>query len=352
MQDKIHQGERQLRDSEQRYRALFDLAPDAVLVHADGVIRLANPFAARLLGAASPESLVGKALASLILPGQPGEQTLQRLDGASVAADLTTSAIAFGDQTATMVIARDISARKTIEQTLVRQDEELKRSNAELEQFAYVASHDLREPLRMVSSYVALLERRFADKLDADGRDFIAFAKDGAQRMDRLILDLLEYSRIGRRSQPSSQVPLAQAVAEALANLEVAVADAGASVTVAKDLPAVMGDSDELMRLFQNLIGNALKYRSPDRPAVVGVTCRRDGDDWLLAVTDNGIGIDADSLERVFGIFQRLHARSQFEGTGIGLAICRKIVERHGGRIWVQSVPGQGSEFLFRLPVA
>ena len=238
------------------------------------------------------------------------------------------------------------------ERLMRHQAEELAQSNAELQQFAYVASHDLREPLRMVGSYVALLERRYADKLDDDARTFIGFAKDGAQRMDRLIVDLLDYARVGRGSQPRQPVALAEAVATAVANLELAIADAHAEVTVAKDLPVVTGVPGELIRLFQNLIGNAVKYRHPDRPPVVRVGCRRDGADWVLSVEDNGIGIADEDLQRIFGLFQRLHSRQDYEGTGIGLAVCKKIVEQHGGRLWVRSRPGVGSEFLLTLPTA
>jgi len=226
----------------------------------------------------------------------------------------------------------------------------LQASNAELEQFAYVASHDLREPLRMVGSYVGLLERRLGPSLDDETRQFIAYAADGARRMDRLILDLLDYSRIGRRGQPMAQVDLGPVLAEAVGNLGVAIADAGAVVEVADGLPTVWGSRGELVRLFQNLIGNAVKYRSPERKPVVGVTVRgRDGGGWVLAVSDNGIGIEQQYFERIFGIFQRLHARNEYEGTGIGLAVCRKIVERHGGRIWLESSPGEGSIFLVTL---
>jgi signal transduction histidine kinase len=251
-----------------------------------------------------------------------------------------------GDLEFMRLLARWIGS--AIDRQLVH--EELARSNAELEQFAYVTSHDLREPLRQVSSYMTLLERRYGDRLDEDGRDFIGFARDGARRMDALILDLLAYSRIGRQGQKRGPVDLAPVLAEARANLGVAIAEAGATVEIAKDMPIVKGNRDALVRLFQNLIGNAVKYRDPTRPPQVTVTARWDSGQWVVTVQDNGIGIAPEHYGRIFGIFQRLHAQGRYEGTGVGLAICKKIVEFHQGRIWVDSVPGQGSAFHVALP--
>ncbi|MDO8607180.1 MAG: ATP-binding protein [Phaeospirillum sp.] len=246
---------------------------------------------------------------------------------------------------------QDITERKRVEQALAEKVAELARSNTELEQFAYVASHDLREPLRMVSSYVDLLGRRYADKLDDNAREYIAFAKDGAVRMDRLVLDLLEYSRIGRITQPMTLVPLDDILDRVLRALQGKAAEAGARVEVlTKPLPTVLGDAGELTRLLQNLIGNALKYRAADRPAVVTVTAETRGPVVELRIADNGIGIESQYFERVFLIFQRLHKRDEYEGTGIGLAICKKIVEHHGGRIWLESTPGEGSIFHIALP--
>ena len=246
---------------------------------------------------------------------------------------------------------RDITDQRRAEQALLDKAEELERSNTELEQFAYVASHDLREPLRMVSSYVDLLARRYNDRLDDDAREFIAFAKDGAARMDRLILDLLEYSRIGRITRPMLPVALGPVVERALAALSLKIEESGAEMSTPPSiLPTVLGDGEELMRLFQNLIGNAIKYRDPERKPVITIEAENAGKEWIITVADNGIGIDPKYYERVFLIFQRLHRRGEFEGTGIGLAICKKIVEHHGGRIWVQSTPGEGSRFSITLP--
>jgi len=237
----------------------------------------------------------------------------------------------------------DITARKTLELSLTR-------SNREMEQFAYVASHDLREPLRMVSSYVELLSRRYSNRLDAEGLEFIAFAREGAKRMDRLILDLLEYSRIGRTAKhPPHAVDLTEAAEQAIAILGPAIEETKASVVI-NTLPTVTGLRDDLVRLFQNLIGNAVKYHHPERPPKITLDGERQDSGWLIRVKDNGIGIHPDYLERIFGIFQRLHARDEYEGTGIGLANCKKIVEHHGGRIWAESTPGQGSCFCVFLP--
>ncbi|TAN47997.1 MAG: PAS domain S-box protein [Rhodospirillales bacterium] len=241
-------------------------------------------------------------------------------------------------------VMSDITERKKLEL-------ELQRSNTELEQFAYVTSHDLREPLRMVNGFVSLLEKKYADGLDAEAREYIAFAKDGAMRMDRLIQDLLNYARIGRSKEPFASVDLGKALTEAMLNLGAALADAKGRIELPEDMPLVMGDASELTRLLQNILGNALKYRIPDCPPVVKVSARQTGDEWLIAVQDNGIGIPPDQLERVFGIFQRLHTHQEYEGTGIGLAVCKKIVERHGGRIWIESEgEGKGSTLKFTLP--
>ncbi|MEI7834077.1 MAG: ATP-binding protein, partial [bacterium] len=237
---------------------------------------------------------------------------------------------------------RDITQRKKME-------EELARSNAELQQFAYVASHDLQEPLRMVASYVQLLERRYKGKLDADADEFIGFAVDGATRMKVLINDLLTYSRVGASNRVYTPVALAEVVKKSLLQLQLTVEDSGAVIDI-DEMPTVAGDDMQLLQLFQNLIGNALKFHG-DNPPRVHISAVRKGDFWQLGVHDNGIGIDKQYMERIFIMFQRLHTKVQYPGTGIGLAVCKKIVERHGGRIWVESSTTGGSVFYFTLPV-
>jgi PAS domain S-box-containing protein len=238
--------------------------------------------------------------------------------------------------------------RQRAKEAIEQQSRELARSNAELEQFAYVASHDLQEPLRMVSSYMQLLKRRYHGKLDADADEFIDFAVTGAARMQSLILDLLAFSRVGTRGSVCEPVRCDEVVERALANLRLAIEESGAEVEV-EPLPVVTGDSLQLSQVFQNLVGNALKFRGPEPPRVHVSATKLDGE-WQFRVRDNGIGIDPQYADRVFIIFQRLHKKESYSGTGIGLAICKKIVERHGGRIWVESEPGQGATFCFTLP--
>jgi len=227
---------------------------------------------------------------------------------------------------------------------------DLTRSNQELEQFAYVASHDLQEPLRMVSSFTQLLQERYGDQLDDRARKYIHYAVDGATRMQRLIRDLLAYSRVGSRAAPLAMVESRSALGEALRNLSAAVAESQARVTQ-DELPAVLADRSQLVQLFQNLVGNAVKFHGPQAPRV-HVSAAQKGDRWVFAVRDDGIGIAAGHLQRIFLIFQRLHDREEYPGTGIGLALCRRIVDRHGGEIWVESEPGKGSTFFFTLRAA
>ena len=232
---------------------------------------------------------------------------------------------------------------RVLERTL-----DLKRSNEDLEQFAYVASHDLQEPLRMVSSYIQLLRQRHGDKLDSNAREYIAFALDGATRMQQLIVDLLAYSRIGREGKQSGEVDLNQALDRALANLQVAIAESQAEI-VKVPMPVVRGDLTLLTQIFQNLVGNALKFRGEAKP-LVEITVSPQGREWRFSVSDNGMGIAPQDFERVFVVFQRLHSRDTYSGTGIGLSVVKKIVERHGGRIWVESALGKGTTFHFTLP--
>jgi PAS domain S-box-containing protein len=243
---------------------------------------------------------------------------------------------------------RDVTDRKRIEEQFKQQTDELARSNAELQQFAYVASHDLQEPLRMVSSYTQLLARRYQGKLDSDADEFIAFAVDGAQRMQDLIQDLLLYSRVGTRGRAFERTDCNAIVDHVLGDLSAAIVEARATV-IRDDLPTVLGDAVQLGQLFLNLIGNAIKFRGAEPPNV-HVSARHNHATWLFSVRDNGIGIEPQYVDRVFIIFQRLHGIGKYPGTGIGLAICKKIVERHGGRIWIESAPGEGTTFFFTIP--
>jgi len=233
--------------------------------------------------------------------------------------------------------------------TLLKRTEELTRSNVELDQFASVVSHDLQEPLRMITAYVHLLQAQYGGKLDKDADECIAFAVDGTKRMQGLIDDLLSYSRVGTRGKEFTATDCNAVLERTLLNLKRAIEEGGARVTQ-DDLPTVFGDEFQLGQLFQNLIGNAIKHHAQSAPQI-HIGCERKGKAWRFSVKDNGIGIDREYAERIFVIFQRLHTRQEYPGTGIGLAICKKIVERHRGEIWVESQPGRGSTFYFTLPV-
>jgi light-regulated signal transduction histidine kinase (bacteriophytochrome) len=242
----------------------------------------------------------------------------------------------------------DITERKQSEVALREAHEELKRSNSELEQFAYVASHDLQEPLRMVSSYTQLLERRYQQKFDADAREFMGYVVDGAARMKQLIEDLLAYSRVGTKGRDFKPVELEKPLSRALVNLKAAIDESAAAVSF-DPLPALPADEPQLAQVFQNLIGNALKFRSGAAPRIHVSSLEKDHE-WEIGVRDNGIGIEPQYFERIFMVFQRLHNKGEYPGTGIGLAIVKKVVERHGGRVRVESTPGEGSAFIFTLP--
>lgn len=246
---------------------------------------------------------------------------------------------------------QDVLSRQAAD--LDAQAVELRRSNAELEQFAYVASHDLQEPLRKVASFCQLLEKRYGDKLDDRGRQYIDFAVDGAKRMQVLINDLLTFSRVGRLNDASVECALDEVLSKALTNLDTVVTETGAEVERPERLPRVVGDPTLLVMLWQNLLGNAVKFRDPDRAPRIRITCDEDPDragSWRFCVTDNGIGIAPEFAEKVFVIFQRLHSRDTYGGTGIGLALCKKIVEHHGGRIWIDTAHTGGTRFCFTLP--
>lgn len=277
------------------------------------------------------------------------DEVFWKKDGTSFPVEYATTPVYEDGRIAgTVVTFRDITSRKVAEEHLKEALTELERSNKELEEFAYIASHDLQEPLRMVSSFLQLIESKHKGKLDEKTDQYIAFAVDGAMRMQNLIVDLLTYSRLFRMAE-FSPVDLKQVLKEAMSNLTAVIRESNATVTN-DDLPTVSGDKLRLVQLFQNLISNAIKFRKPDTPPLVHVSAKKEGREWVFSVRDNGIGIGPEYFHRIFQIFQRLHTREEYPGTGIGLTLCKKIVEGHNGRIWVESIPGEGSTFYFALP--
>jgi PAS domain S-box-containing protein len=361
-------AERALRDSEERFRQTFQLAASGICEVVDGRFVRANNSLCEILGY-SAEELLGKSVKEVSHPEDRDvtdaerarirrgeiesarfEKRYVRKDGQVVWCEIAIALVRAPDGTPQYEIAvfDDITERKRAEDALREAHEELKRSNAELEQFAYVASHDLQEPLRMVSSYTQLLMRRYGERLDGDAKEFTAYIVDGATRMKQLIEDLLAYSRVGTKGKEFKPVPVESALRRAIVNLRTAIEECGASITY-DTLPVVRGDDVQLAQLFQNLLGNALKFRSASVPRI-HVSSVAKQDEHEIVVADNGIGIEAQYFERIFMVFQRLHNKGEYPGTGIGLAICKKVVERHGGRIWVESRPGEGSAFHFTLP--
>lgn len=280
-----------------------------------------------------------------------GEFLNRRKDGGSywVLASITPVRDEAGQVTHFLGVMEDITDRREAEERLRRTIDQLASSNAELERFAHIAAHDLQEPLRSVSSYAQLLSRRYKGRLDADADDFIGYMVGGVERMQALMNDLVSYSRLQPQGRPFAPVDTGKAVEAALSNLHAAIAESGGTVSCGP-LPTVAGDEMQLMELFQNLVGNALKFRHPDVPPVVRIGAEQRDGDWLFSVADNGIGIAPEYHEHIFTIFERLHTQETYPGTGIGLAICRRVVERHGGRVWVESEPGAGTVFRFILP--
>jgi PAS domain S-box-containing protein len=362
-------AEKHLAQMEGRYRGLLEAAPDAmVVVNQGGEIVLLNLQAEKQFGYRRNE-LLGQKVTNIIPEGfaerliadglRSAEDALaqqigtgielsgRRKDKTEFPIELMLSPLSGAEGTLVTAAIRDISVRNAAEADLLHKVEELNRSNEELGQFAYIASHDLQEPLRMVASYTQLLSRRYAGKLDSDADDFIAYAVDGATRMQRLIQDLLAYSRVGTKGKDLLSTSSEEALQHALSNLRGAIEESGALVTH-DPLPEVLADEMQLVQLFQNLVGNAIKYQNPGIPKI-HIAALNGGKQYRFSVQDNGLGIDPQYFERIFGMFQRLHKREEFAGTGIGLAICKKIVERHGGQISVESQPGIGSTFRFAL---
>lgn len=344
-------------------RLVVDSSPNGVvMVDRRGVIVLVNRETERLFGYTRDE-LVGQSIERLVpvrfrnshpdmrqfFFAHPQARAMGagrdlfgvHKDGSEIPVEIGLNPIEVEEGFFVVASVIDITPRKQAEA-------ELRRSNEELEQFAYVVSHDLQEPLRTVSSYVQLLSRRYRDRLDADAVDFIDFTVGGVRRMQQLIADLLTFSRVGTRGAPLVPTGMQAVYENTLASLRAALDESNATVT-ADPLPTVVADAGQLAQLLTNLLGNALKFRGHGPPHV-HVSATRAGRMWTITVQDNGIGIAPEYFERIFVIFQRLHSREEYAGTGVGLAICKKIVERHGGRIWVESAPAQGARFSFTLP--
>jgi len=363
-------AEKHLAQMEGRYRGLLEAAPDGmVVVNQRGEIVLLNAQSEKQFGYLRNE-LIGRKVKSIIPEGfaerliADGTRTAAealaqhigtgielnglRKDGSEFPIEIMLSPLESAEGILVTAAIRDVTTRKEAEANLVQNVKELNRSNEELEQFAYVASHDLQEPLRMVASYTQILSRRYKGKLDSDADEFIAFAVDGANRMQRLIQDLLTFSRVGKKGQDLLDISSDDALQQAILNLRGAIEDSGALVTHGP-MPEVRANEIQLTQLFQNLVGNAIKYQGPGIPHIHISAAKNGAPRWAFSVKDDGLGIDPQFFERIFGMFQRLHKRDEFAGTGMGLAICRKIVERHGGFISVESTPGEGSTFHFTL---
>ncbi len=357
-----------LRESEGRLRTIAEATPVPLVIVrvSDGMILYANmKFGFR--HGLSVEQIIGQSVYQLFPNSENIQLLLKKLeaegavyefemasksyqDGSLIWTSVTIEFIMFNGAPAYFGVFHDLTERKLIEEALGRKVEELARSNAELERFAYIASHDLQEPLRMVSSYVQLLAHRYQNQLDADADEFITYAVDGTRHMQILINDLLTYSRVSTKGNPFTLVDCGRVLQHALAGLQIAIEESNAAITY-DPLPTVLADEMQMHQLFQNLLGNAIKFRGQQPPIIhVGVTHQENG--WLFRVQDNGIGLEEKFAERIFVLFQRLHNKVDYPGTGIGLALCKKIIERHDGLIWVESQLAQGSTFYFTLPAA
>jgi PAS domain S-box-containing protein len=360
----------ELRRSEERFRLLVRGVKDYAILMLDpkGLIASWNEGTERINGYKADE-IIGEHFSCFYAPedrasGKPEAALLQAVSqgefeeegwrlrkdssGFWASDSITPLCNENGELRGFSKVTRDITERKKAEALILQQVKELSRSNEDLAQFASVASHDLQEPLRMVIRYTQLLSRKYQGKLDADADELIAFAVDGANRMHQLIQDLLTYSRVGTKETMLLEINSDDALQQAIMNLRGAIEDSGAQVTHDR-LPHVLADKSQLIQLFQNLVGNAIKYQKPGTPKIHVSAAMNGAKKWNFSVTDNGLGIDPKNFEKIFGMFQRLHTREEFTGTGIGLALCKKIVERHGGGISVESQPGLGSTFRFAL---
>ncbi len=354
--------EAKLAESLDRFARLSEMTTEGIVIHDKQKILDVNASFCRMFGY-SPRELIGDGFSKLMTESglkevsahvvagseDPYIAEMLRKDGSTFIAEIFWRNVVFDGQPVRVASVRAITERQKADQELREVTEALRRSNADLEQFSYAISHDLQAPLRNVVNYLQLLERRYKEKLDKDAEEFIAFAVNGGKRMARMIHDLLDYSRVHTKGDEFKKVDLNDSFEEARLNLQAAIEESCANIIVA-NLPTVQGDAGQLMRLFQNLIGNAIKYRRPDVPPEVNVSVEHAGNEWRIAIADNGIGIDPSQRGRLFAVFQRLHNSDAYEGTGIGLAICKRIVERHNGRIWIESSESGGSVFIFTLP--
>lgn len=361
-------AEQALKASEQRFVNYFKSTPTPSVIStiADGAIVDVNASYERLFGF-SREELVGRKTTDLNIWVDPQarqqlihelrekgritdrEMSFRTSEGKLIDVVFSVEAVRFDEQELIMSTLTDITERKRIEEEKRRHTEELESANRELEQFAYVASHDLREPLRMIASFSQLLQKRYQDKLGADANEFIGFIVDGAARMQNLIDDLLIYSRVATRGKPFEPVDMEKVLQDVLMNLKMAVEESGAEITHDR-LPVISADPTQMNQLLQNLISNAIKFRREETPRV-HVSAKKDRSQVIFSVSDNGIGIDPELFGRLFLLFQRLEPAERYPGSGIGLAVAKKIVQRHGGRIWLESRPGKGSTFFFTVPV-
>lgn len=357
--------EKSLRANEEKFRSIFENSLDAIfLTHPDGRVTDVNPAACRMFGKTKEEICQAGRQAILSVDGHEltapleertetsqmsRERTFLRADGSSLHTDMSSVIIPDEDGPRSFVILHDITNRKTTEKRLRQATDELARSNRDLESFAHVASHDLQEPLRMVSSFLTLLQEKYKDQLDDTARDYIGFSVEGSVRMASLIHDLLDYARVNTKGKEPVPVDLNLVGEEVKANLRASIDESNTLITV-DPLPTIQADAAQMRQLFQNLIGNAIKFRVKGGHPEIFIGASRQNHEWVFQIKDNGIGIDPSQFDRIFQVFQRLHGRDEYTGTGIGLAICKKIVERHGGRIWVESEPGKGTTFWFSLP--
>ncbi|TAN45611.1 MAG: PAS domain S-box protein [Rhodospirillales bacterium] len=354
-----------------RYTGLFNNSPIGYfLIDHLGIVREANLKGAALLGTVQ-EHLKGMPFAKYISPlSRPGfehhlsmvftgncgqiELTLEAEGTPPLPVILETSMMERIGQEETplcLVAALDLSSRKAAEKALAERTEELARSNQDLERFAYVISHDLQEPLRNIGNYVQFLARRYKGRLDADADEFIGYVVDGVARLSNMIRELLSFSRITTQGQELQPIDSGSALKDALSNLESAITESGAEIKI-EAMPRVLADPTQLTSLLQNLIGNAVKYRDARRKPLILIATRPIGEQWMFSITDNGIGIESRQFERMFTLFHRIDPHGTVPGSGIGLAVCKRIVERHGGQLWVESTPGQGSVFYFTLTAA